>query len=88
MPRIWLELKEVHTFIVVYDYEIGLGFMEIRWLHLGDLEFEFTMFFFFGTQKMHGHLANFLSSREKISWSGIDLPTTTFGFGHLSTITL
>ena len=50
MPRIWLELKEVHTFIVVYDYEIGLGFMEIRWLHLGDLEFEFTMFFFWNTK--------------------------------------
>ena len=25
------------------------------------------------------------SSRRKISWLGIELPTTPFGFGHLST---
>ena len=50
MPRIWLELKEVHTFIIVYDCEVGLGSMEIRWLHLGDLEFKFMMCFFGNTK--------------------------------------
>ena len=36
--------------------------------------------------KRHGELASFLSSRGKISRSGIEPPTTPFDFGCLSTI--
>lgn len=82
MPRIWLELKEVHTFIIVYDCEVGLECMVIRCLHLGDLEFIFNLFFLRGTQEAHGHP----SSREKMSWLGIKLPTTLVGFGYLSIV--
>ena len=44
-----------------------------------------SLLFFFKTEGRHAN-ANVLSSRDEISQPGLELPTSSLRFGHLSTI--